>query len=123
MLEDLRLNDITYRYSIFELTGPQADSFITLVFDSGIENCEIDCFSNFRLNDFDYWIAKRNDFNIKKYFIISKGDNGINLIKYMLENKSVFDFRIVGQQAYNIFRIEKGSPSVPNEINDFTKSS
>jgi folate-binding protein YgfZ len=36
----------------------------------------------------------------------------------MLEQKSVFDFKLVGEDAYEKFRIEKGIPAVPNEIND-----
>jgi len=119
LLEDLKLNDISPRYSIFELSGSQAHSFMTLVFDNEIENRLDDQLGPFRLNDYDYWIVKKNDFNIKKYFIFCKPENGIHLIKYMLENKSVFDFRIVGREAYDLFRIERGIPSVPNEINDF----
>jgi len=120
VLEDLKLVDVSPSYSIFEISGSQALSFMTLVFDNEIENRLDDQLGPFRLNDYDYWIVKKNDFNIKKYFIFCKPENGINLIKYMLENKSVFDFKIVGREAYDLFRIEKGIPSVPNEINDFT---
>lgn len=119
-LEDLKLNDVSSKYCLDEVSGPQADSFMTLVFDNEIEKKENDFWGSFRLNEDNYWIVKKTDFGIKKFFILSKPESSINLFKYMLENKSVFDFRIIGKEAYNIFRIEKGIPSVPNEINDFT---
>jgi len=118
-LEDLKLNDISSMNSVLELSGPQADSFMTLIFDNEIENRENDQIGNFKLNELSYWIIKKTDFSVKKYFIICTPENGINLIKYMLDNKSVFDFKIVGDEAYNIFRIERGIPAVSNEINDF----
>ncbi len=105
--------------SVFELSGPQADSFMTLIFDNEIENRDNDHAGNFKLNELSYWIIKKTDFSVKKYFIICTPENGVNLIRYMLDNKSVFDFKIVGDEAYNIFRIERGIPAVPNEINDF----
>ncbi len=118
-LEDLKLNDISAMNSVFELSGPQADSFMTLIFDNEIENRENDQVGNFKLNELNYWIIKRTDFSVKKYFIICTPVNGIHLLKYMLDNKSVFDFKIVGTEAYNIYRIEKGIPAVPYEINDY----
>lgn len=36
----------------------------------------------------------------------------------MIENKGPFDFNLIGEDAYNAFRIENGIPTDPNELND-----
>ena len=35
----------------------------------------------------------------------------------MLQNKSVFDVALIGEEAHEIYRVENGIPSYPNEIN------
>ena len=40
------------------------------------------------------------------------------MCNYFLNNTSVFNLNFVGETAYNIFRIERGIPVVPNELND-----
>jgi folate-binding protein YgfZ len=35
-----------------------------------------------------------------------------------MENKGIFDFNLVGEEAYNIYRVEQGILAAPNEIND-----
>ena len=36
----------------------------------------------------------------------------------MNSNKGPFDFSLVGELAYNTYRIEQGIPLAPNELND-----
>jgi folate-binding protein YgfZ len=36
----------------------------------------------------------------------------------MLESNGVFNFKLIGEEAYNIYRVEQGNPASPNELND-----
>jgi len=36
----------------------------------------------------------------------------------MRENKGVFNFNMIGEAAYSIYRIEQGLPVALNELND-----
>ena len=118
IMEDIKIYDATGKYSVYELLGPQADSFSTLIFDSDIDRLIINQFKSFSVNSEDYFIFKKKKYDVEKYWIICKSMQGNDLIKYMMEHKSVFDFRLVGETAYEKFRIEKGIPKAPNEIND-----
>jgi folate-binding protein YgfZ len=119
IMEDIKIYDVTGKYAFYELLGPQADSFSTLIFDSDIDALTPNQFKSFRVDNEDYFVIKKKEFDINKYWIIGKTSQGNELIKYMMEHKSVFDFRLVGEKAYDKFRIEKGIPAVPNELNDF----
>jgi folate-binding protein YgfZ len=53
-----------------------------------------------------------------RYWFLADFDNTRRMILYMLENKGIFDFNLVGEEAYEIYRIEQGIPEAPNELND-----
>ena len=119
IVEDIKTFDAAHKFSIFEVWGPQAESFITLIFGK-----EVDTIKNFEIKTLNldnafYRVIKLEEFGTKKYIIISDAPNGEFLVSYMNENKSVFDFRMIGEDAFETFRIEKGIPTAPNELNDF----
>lgn len=118
IMEDIKIYDVSEHYNVYELLGPQADSFSTLIFDLDINTLECNQFKRYFVEGREFFVLKKNDFGIKKYWIIGKQFESNDLVKYMIEQKSVFDFRLVGEDAYDKLRIEKGIPSVPNEIND-----
>jgi tRNA-modifying protein YgfZ len=119
IMEDIKIYEVSSQYSIYELIGPQADSFITLVFDHDVNNLSNNQFKKYNVEGKDFIVLKKNEFDINKYWIIAKQPDGMALIKYMIDQKSVFDFRLIGETAYNKYRIERGIPAVPSEINDF----
>jgi folate-binding protein YgfZ len=118
IMEDIKIYDVNGKYAVYELLGPQADSFSTLIFDNDIDGLGLNQFKSYRVNNEDFFVLKKNKFGVNKYWIICKPMQGNELVKYMIEHKSVFDFRLVGEEAYEKYRIEKGIPSAPNEIND-----
>jgi folate-binding protein YgfZ len=118
ILEDIKAVDLSGQFAIYELMGQQVDSFSTLIFDNDIDRLKINQIKNYIIDGNEFFVLKKKEFNQEKYWIICKPLQGNELIKYMLEQKSVFDFKLVGEDAYEKFRIEKGIPAVPNEIND-----
>ena len=66
-----------------------------------------------------FFLAKmRDEKNHLKYWVIADQVNGNRFIKFALENKGIFDFNLIGETAYDVYRVEQGLLAAPNEIND-----
>jgi folate-binding protein YgfZ len=106
------------KYNLFELLGPQADSFATLICGNIVSNIQPNSFKIIHTEGLLFFLVKiRNEAGNNKFWIIADEDNARRLTKYMVENKGLFDFNFIGEDAYNIYRIENGIPAAPNEIN------
>jgi len=118
IVEDIKISVANNRYSLFELIGSQSESFLTMIFgkDIALKYNEI---KKVNIERAEYFCVKINEFGLTKYLLLSNAEDTMFLLRYMHENSSVFDFRMVGEEAYNILRVEKGIPSAPNELNDF----
>jgi len=49
---------------------------------------------------------------------LSGQDPGKNIIEYLTGSKGPYDFSLVGEYAYNLYRIEKGFPTAKGELKD-----
>ncbi len=117
--DDVKINDTQNKYSLLELTGPQANSFITLITGNGISEMDGNQFKVIHTEGMMFFVLKLFELNGDiKYWLLSDHENGKKLVDYITENKGVFDFNFVGEDAYNLYRIEKGFPSTPEELND-----
>jgi folate-binding protein YgfZ len=117
--DDVSAIDSKNKYNLLELFGPQADSFITLLCGTMTNNIRPNTFKIIHTEGLLFFLAKIKDFNSHlKFWIIADDDNARRITRYLIENKSFFDFNLVGEDAYNSFRIEQGIPASPNELND-----
>lgn len=113
--EDIKIS-IAEKYFLNEISGKQASSFLVLVFGSVPE--ESFTVKRADLEGIPFYIIKAEEFGAVKYYILGEKRYSETLFQYMMQNKMIFDFRPVGTEAYEIFRIEKGIPKAPNEIDD-----
>lgn len=118
IMEDIKVRNVFGNYSAFELLGAQAESFLTLIFGSSADGLEFNVVRRIETEGLKINILRVIEFNIKKYIIWGSVEEGINLLKHINAQSSVFDFRMAGQEAYEVFRVVKGIPAAPNEIND-----
>ena len=117
--DDVKVTITEGKYNIFEILGPQADSFVTLICGSVVNNIQPNSFKIVHTEGILFFIVKIKDDNGNiKFWTISDEENARRLTKYILENKGLFDFNFVGEDAYNSYRIEQGIPIAPFEIND-----
>lgn len=117
--DDIALSDSCDDYSLFEIMGAQATSYMSMIL--GDKYSELNDKNILRVQVDDYFVhgIKVNDYGgIDKYLVIVDSIHAIKTLEIMYESKSVFDFGMVGEDAYNIFRIENGIPIAPNELND-----
>lgn len=107
------------KYTVFELLGPQADSFMTLICSNVVNNIQPNSFKVMHSEGILFFLVKiKDDAGKMKFWTISDGENARRLTKYIIENKGLFDFNFVGEDVYNSYRIEQGIPIAPFEIND-----
>ena len=117
--DDVSINDTQNKYSLLELVGPQVNSFITLITGNGISEMESNQFKVINTEGMMFFVLKLFELNGEiKYWLLSDQGNSKKLVEYILENKCIFDFNLIGEDAYDLYRIEKGFPSAPEELND-----
>ncbi len=119
IMEDIKVEVLEGEYSIFEFFGPQTDSFFTMICGKEVEYLDFSKVLRVTFDGLDFSVMKFNEAgDTQKYSLIIKSSDSVKLVKYLFDNASVFDFKAVGKKAYEIFRVEKGIPEFPNEIND-----
>jgi folate-binding protein YgfZ len=117
--DDVRINDPAGKYLLLELLGPQADSFMTLVCGNSVNDVALNKFKSLSSEGVLFYITRLKDRNGKiKFWIWLNPENAVKLVDYMLKYKGIFDFNLIGEDAYKCYRITKGFPAAPNEIND-----
>jgi folate-binding protein YgfZ len=118
--DDVKISDASHRFNIFEILGPQSQSFLTFAFGESIGDVPENSFRVISSEGVLFFLAKiKNHNNTIKHWILADQVNGKKLVQYMIENKGPYDFNLIGEDAYNAYRIEMGIPSDPNELNDF----
>ena len=116
--DDVKVADVNGKYTVLELIGPQADSFVTLICGNIVNAIKPNSFKVINADGMIFFLLKILDRNEKiRFWLIANMENGQQLVKYMIENKGIFNFSLIGENTYNIYRIEQGIPSAPNEIN------
>ncbi len=119
MKEDMIIENSAEDYSLFEVMGLQANSYMSLILGDKFNELSEKNILRVQVDDFFVHGVKVKDVgDIDKYVILVDSKNATRILDVLDEAKSVFDFGMVGEDAYNIFRIENGIPIAPNELND-----
>lgn len=118
IMEDIKVENESNNYTIFELIGKQTDSFMTMLCGEKINDLNGENITIGETDSIKTYITKLNETeSISKYWILVDSENAVEFVKYLKENKSVFDFNFIGDKAYEYFRVKNGIPKSPNEIN------
>jgi tRNA-modifying protein YgfZ len=116
--DDVKTAAVDGKYAVLELIGPQSDSFVTLICGNIVNAIKPNTFKVINSEGMIFFLLKILDRNEKiRFWLIANAENGQQLVKYMIENKGIFNFNLIGENSYNIYRIEHGIPVAPNEIN------
>lgn len=117
--DDVKLSNINGKYTLLEVLGPQADSFMTLINGNIVNNIQPNSIKVINTEGIIFFLMKHLDRNGHiVYWILADPTYAQKLIRYMIENRGPFDFKLIGDEAYNHYRVENGIPIAPNEIND-----
>lgn len=117
--DDVKANDANGKYTLLELIGPQADSLITLICGSVINSIQPESFKIINTEGMLFFLLKLREKNGSiKFWVIADSSNAQKFTKFLIDNKGVFNLSLIGEDAYNIYRIEQGLLISPNELND-----
>lgn len=118
--DDVQLSDASHRFNLFQLVGPQSESFLSLFIGDALNSIPVNSFKVVNADGILFFLARIIDKNgPPKFWIFAEQENAKKLITNMINNKGPFDFNLIGEDAYMAFKIEHGIPSDPNELNDF----
>ena len=117
--DDVKLSDASHRFNLLEIVGPQSESFLSLFVGDAVNAVSDNSFKVVSADGILFFLARLIDENgLKKYWILAEQENAKKLITNMVENKGPFDFNLIGEDAYNVYKIENGIASDPSELND-----
>ena len=119
--EDIITRDVSENFVVLELIGKQCSSFLTMLIGEEIDSVDMNLVRVSVIDGFKFYFFIEHGFDSHNiYRILIDKEKCIDFLEYLSNIKSVFDLSIIGENAYDVFRIENGIPSSPNEINDST---
>ncbi|MEW6196268.1 MAG: hypothetical protein AB1521_14045 [Bacteroidota bacterium] len=117
--EDIKTKDISGNYLLLDFIGPQAESFLTLIVGDELKSLNGENIIKCIVDGFEFFVFSQHEpFGNKYYKVLISSTFSAKFLAYLEDNRSVFDFGLVGEKAFKKFRIESGMPVFPNEIND-----
>lgn len=118
IMEEIKTENISEKFALLEFVGPQTNSFLTLLIGDELNNITEKDFRRFDVDGFTFnmFFTKENNQKILYKIIIEK-NKLIDFYNYLDSIKSVFDLQLIGEIAYDYFRIKNLIPKFPNEIN------
>lgn len=119
IMEEIKAEGVSGKYLVLDFIGAQSLSFLSMITGFKIEEIDSPVIHKNALGGSEVILARIKDLNgLSKYRIIAKADESEKLIEFILSNKSAFDVRFIGSDAYEIYRIENSIPKAPEELND-----
>lgn len=115
IMENIAIHDVFSEYSIFEIIGPQSESFLTLSCGNCIDEIDNVTIKSIQLEDLPVRILKKTG---DRFWIITESAKYSQFLDAILDYVSVFEPEMVGENAFDLYRIEQCTPVAPNEIND-----
>lgn len=117
--EDVKVENKTGQYLILDVIGPQAESYLTLICGRDVDDLDNNKLHQIEIDNTSSYLLKKTAASGENiYWIISEIGNSIELFDYLLSHKSVFDLAMVGEEAFDYYRVINQVPKYPNEIND-----
>lgn len=118
IMDDVKVSEETEQLTVFEIIGPQAKSFMTLLCGEQCKELQSNEIRLLNVEDFSFYVLPNTRcLSIESFYIVAYQSSAVKLIQYAQQNKGIFDFGLVGEDAYEIYRIENGIPS-EKELND-----
>ncbi len=118
IMEEIKTEDVSLKYSVLELTGPQTESFVMLLIGDEIKKMSGEAFRRFDADGFTFYLFRSSEkadcYSTK---IIIESGRIVDFIEHLFNIKSAFDLLLIGKLALDTYRIEKLIPAFPNELN------
>ena len=118
IMDDVKITNVNESFILLELLGPQAESFTAMIGGNAEREIEENQFKVISSDGMVFFLIKlKNEDGKYKFWILADVLNGKNIIKNFKDYNGPFDFNFIGTEAYELYRIEQGITSAPNELN------
>jgi folate-binding protein YgfZ len=118
IMEDIKVKDESNNYFVYVFYGSQNVSFLKMFFGDSVEHLLVNETGQMELEGRNFILARSENSGIPYFRVIGQAQDKEFFFNYINEYKSAFDFSMVGEDAFNIMRVEEGVPAAPYEIND-----
>jgi len=109
IMDDVKVQNAAEHHSVFEIFGPQARSFMTLLCGEQCKELQGNEIRMLTLEDFSFYVTPNISVSgIESFYLVARQPDAVKLLQYARMNKGIFDFGFVGEDAYEIYRIERG---------------
>lgn len=118
--DDVIVSDISGNYSVIDFYGPQRNSFIEWLFNSQNISTSLNIVQNLEFEDFELYLSSSGYEKIicSSLNLIVNNNHLSKILSYIFDNKGPFDFNLIGNLAFESYRIEQGILNPDNELND-----
>ena len=117
--EDVKIENKTGEHLILDVIGPQAESYLTLICGREVDDLDDNKMHEIIIDNTRSFLLKKTAASGENiYWIITEAKYAEELLDYLLNNRSVFDLSMVGEKAFDYYRVINTVPKYPNEIND-----
>jgi folate-binding protein YgfZ len=113
--EKIAIHDVFSEYCLFEILGPHAESYLTLSCGNSIDEMENRIIRSVQIDTLEIKVIKKSK---DLFWIIADNAKYMHLFEALTGYVSAFDPEMIGDKAYELYRIEHCTPVAPNEIND-----
>jgi folate-binding protein YgfZ len=116
--DDVKVESAFKAQFVFEALGPQAEALMLLLFGEAAKNAEQNRVYTALCESHVIHFTQQKFINgKKKYLIFGPVAAGREVLRQCKYTSSIIDVKMLGTQAWELFRIEAGIPG-PNELND-----
>lgn len=118
--DDVNVNDISNNYSVIDFYGPQRNTFIEWLFNSQNISIIPNKIQRLLIEDYDIFLFSSDFENsgVSSLTLIVNNNHIAKLLSFIFDNKGPFDFNLIGNSAFESYRVEQGILSAESELND-----
>ncbi len=120
--EDVKVEIHSGNFLILDIIGPQAESYLTLICGKEVDELDDNKIHKVIIDEnVAHLLKKKTASGENIYWLISEIENSTKLLDYLLSHKSVFDLEMVGEDAFDRYRVinkvTKGGKEIIDKYN------
>ena len=118
IMDDVKVENLYGKYGVLEVIGNQAESLMILLFGDNAKNIPFNTSRSAVYESYSFQISiTKNHLGKSKYLIIGQIESIKLLVQQSTKQENFSDVVLIGDRAYEQYRIEQGLPG-SEELND-----
>jgi glycine cleavage system T protein len=118
IMDDVHLTDVTEQLGMLSIFGPKASAFVQEVCSQNVNQLAMHHWVNVRIMDADVLVARTMPIGGEGFNLIVGIEHLTALWEFLLQKGRSLGVTPLGQDAYEILRIEEGIPMYDKELSE-----